>query len=228
MPTDPCKSVKDEVTRLQEELQAEKSNWQPHNTGGGGPRHPAAGMIRQLENEYRPRIQAKQREYEQCRFDNGGKPDLPVTLAASVRMTTTKSEAPGPYNKSITLGLTFLKFEHKTLSITSFPSISVTFDTGTPLGSNTTTITNSSVEPTSVNPANGRMTISLTLHFHQSLLDGQDSDVSIELSTENSGGSRINRSNRLVILAGTGTFEDGFLDGEDCTLVIRGTLSALP
>jgi len=179
-----------------------------------------------VENEYRPRIQAKQREYDQCRFDNGGLPDLLATLTGNARLTTTNSNAPGPYNRSTTIGLKFLKFEHKTVEVSSFPSISVTFNT--PAGSNTTTISLVSVGSTSVNPTNGRMTISLTLRFAQSLMDGQDSDLFIELSTENSGGSRINRSNRQVTLAGTGTFDGGFLNDSDCTLVISGTLSALP
>jgi hypothetical protein len=226
MATDPCQPIKDQLTRLQQEYQNAKSSYQPRNDESGDHRHPVIGGLRRVENEYRPRIQAKQREYDQCRIDHGGKPDQPATLTGSASMTTTNSNARGPFNRSITIGLKFLKFDHRTVGVSSFPSMSVTFNT--PAGSNTTTISLTSVGSTTVNPTNGRMTISLTLHFAQSLMNHQDSDLFIELSTENPAGSRINRSNRQVTLAGTGTFRDGFLDGSDCTLVISGTLSALP
>jgi hypothetical protein len=84
------------------------------------------------------------------------------------------------------------------------------------------------VRSTSVNPNTGEMSVTIQLSFVHSLQAAGNSDVTIQLSTDNTGGSRINRNNRQVTLAGTGTFDGGFLGGSTCTLVISGTLSALP
>jgi hypothetical protein len=72
------------------------------------------------------------------------------------------------------------------------------------------------------------MSINMTLHFKHSLPVAGDSDLPITVSTDNSGGSRVNAGTRHVTLAGTGTFVGGFLGGSTGTLIIDGSLSALP
>jgi len=228
--TDPCQSIKDQIASLRTEMQNEKDDYRER---GNVHHKPIAAKIRQIEREYQPRIAAKQREYDQCRLNHGGKPDQAVTYDSTATMTTSNTSVAGPFVRTLTLGLTFLKYDHTTLAVTNFPAIRVGPIT-TRLGVNTTRVTMTEVQATSVNPGNGTMSITLTLHFRNSLSGLGNSDLPITLSTENAGGSRINRNNRQVTLAGTGTFSGGFLGGNGvltpstCTLTISGTLSALP
>ena len=228
--TDPCQSIRDQISHLRTEMQNKKDDYRDR---GNRDHKPMAAKIRKVEREYQPRIAAKQREYDQCRLNHGGKPDQAVTFTGTATMTTTNTSAPGPFVRTVTLGLTFLKFDHTTLAITNFPAI-VVGPFSTSLGTNTTTVRFVNVQATIVNPNTGKMSITLLLHFTNSLPAAGASDLPITLSTENTGGSRINHNNRQVTLAGTGTFSGGFLGGSGilppstCSLAISGTLSALP
>ena len=141
-------------------------------------------------------------------------------------MTTNNANAPGPFVRPMTIGLKFLKYDHAKLEITNFPTITVGPFT-TPVGKNTTTVTLNSVQSTSVTPSSGKLSITMTLHFKQTLPD-PGSDLPITVSTDNSGGSRINAGTRQMKLTGQGTFSGGFLGGSTCSLAIDGTLSASP
>ena len=218
---DPCKSTMDEIKNLKAELRTKKSDFQEQG------RKPNAAQIRKLESEYRVLIAAKEREYDGCRLKNGGLPDQPATLDGTATMTTSNQNAAGPFVQNLQLALTFLKFDHTTLEVNNFPAITAG-PFNTPVGPNTTTVSLRQVQSTSVNPNTGEIRITLQLSFVHSLQAAGNSDLTIQLSTENTGGSRINRNNRRVTIAGTGTFEGGFLNGNTCTLVISGTLSALP
>ena len=73
----------------------------------------------------------------------------------------------------------------------------------------------------------GQVQITVKLHFHHSLALATDSDLTITLSTENAGGSRL-KSGGAITLVGTSKFDGGHLGGDTCKLVIKGTLSPLP
>jgi hypothetical protein len=224
--TDPCQSIADQITSLRNQERNAESDFQ----GGGGSRDtrkPVASDIAKVRREYQQQINAKEREYDQCRISHGGKPDESDTFTGTATMTTNNNNAPGPFVENVTIGLNFKKYDHTKLEITNFPAIT-TSAFHTPLGQNTTTVTLKSVQAASANPTTGQLSITMTLHFKQSIPAAGDSDLALTVSTDNAGGSRINQGTRHVKLAGTGTFSGGFLDGSKGTLVIDGTLSQLP
>jgi hypothetical protein len=162
---------------------------------------------------------------------HGGKLDESVTFTGTATMTTSNTNAPGPFVSAVTIGVKFLKYDHTKLEITNFPTITVgpfPIKIGQTTLTNTTTITLTNVQTATANPSTGKMSITMTLHFKHSLPAAGDSDLPITVSTDNSGGSRIGAGTRHVKLAGTGTFSGGFLGGSTGTLLIDGTLSALP
>jgi hypothetical protein len=224
--TDPCQSITDQIASLRTELQNKKDDFRDTD-GGRDSRKPLASKINQLERDYEQRIRAKQQEYDQCRLAHGGKLDQVTTFTGTATMTTTNHNAPGPFVQRVTIGMTFLKYDHTKVDLTSFPTITTAPFT-TPVGSNTTTVTLLSVQSTSVNPTTGKVSVTMTMHFRHSLAGAGDSDLPITISTENTGGSHINTGTRALTLAGTGTFLGGFLGGSNCTLTISGSLSALP
>lgn len=224
--TDPCQSIRDQINSLRTQQRNAESDFQD-DSGERGSRKPMASAINRVRREFQQRIDAKEREYDQCRLNHGGKPDEPVTFTGTATMTTTNQNAAGPFVLAVTIDIKFLKYDHKKLEITNFPSIA-TAPFSTPFGSNTTTITLLSVESATANPSTGKLTLAMTLHFKHSLQAAGGSDLPITVSTDNSGGSRINQGTRHVTLTGTGTFTGGFLGGSKGTLVIDGTLSDLP
>ena len=220
--TDPCQSILDQIATLRTQEQAEKDDYRR------GPRDkPLASKIAEIDRDYSQRIRAKQQEYDQCRVSHGGKLDETVNFTGPATMTTSNTNAPGPFVQNVTIGLKFLKYDHTKLEITNFPTITAG-PFATPVGQNTTTVTLASVQSNSVTPGNGKITITMTLHFTHSLTGAGASDLPITISTDNTGGSRVNTGTRHVTLAGTGTFVGGFLGNSTCTLIIDGTLSALP
>jgi hypothetical protein len=142
-------------------------------------------------------------------------------------MTTSNQNAQGPFTQNVTIRVKFLKYDHTGLEITNFPTITVGPFT-TPAGQNTTTVTQASVQSASAVPDTGKISINMTLHFRHSLPGAGDSDLPIIISTDNPGGSRVNQGTRHLKLVGTGTFREGFLGNSTCTLVIDGSLAALP
>lgn len=230
---DPCQSITDQIQALRTQEQNEENDFRDNGDNTGPSRKPIASKIRQVEQHYAPLIAAKRTAFDQCRFAHGGKPDEASTFTGMVTMTTNNivPQAKGPFNLSFTLGLTFLKFDHTSANISNFPTLTFgpfPVGTGTHPQTNTTTVTLQSADPAIVNPQTGMMRVSITLKFAESQPLGGVSTLPIILSTDASGGSRIDAATKHLTLAGSGTFKDGFFGGNTGTLVIDGTLSALP
>jgi hypothetical protein len=151
----------------------------------------------------------------------GGLSTLFAHFTGIATMTTSNSDAKGPFKEKVTASINFLKYDRKHVNIYLSTITVGPFDT--PAGSNTTTVTGEGSGV--VNLQTGAMTLTLGLHFHHSHKLAGDSDLTITLST--SSGSPLSAAG-VVTVNGSGTFKDGKLGDDTCTLTIKGTISPHP
>jgi hypothetical protein len=176
------------------------------------------------------KIAAKESEYKQCEQTHGGKADLSTRFNGRATMTTSNTNAPGPYHTDWLIGKrikgVFPHWCHNSLRIIYFPTI-VVGPYSTPVGDNTTTVTFVNESHSTVDPSTGKVELSVKLHFHHSLAVAADSDLAITISTDAPGGTR-RQSDGSITLVGDATFQGGYLGGDTCHLVIAGTLKPGP
>jgi len=210
-----------------EGLKIERSDLQAElKQGVGSQKQGKAGQIMNLLSQ----ITAKQKELTNCAKANGGKPDLNATLTGTATMTTNNPKVAGPFAVKVAIGVLYPRWLHDELLINIFPDIVFgPFDTHSPCGSVTETIGLEHPGVSSVDPKTGSITETVILRFKNDchLPGSGDSDLLITLSTENAGGSRLNSVGKIT-LVGDGTFKDGYLGGDSCHLLIKGTLLPLP
>jgi hypothetical protein len=211
---------------LQKELQglkAERSDLQAELPKAGSGKAAIASQIKKLI----PQIVAKEKELNKCAIAHGGKPDLAASFNGTATMTTNNPKVAGPFVQKVTINVVYLAWLHDQIRISNFPPISVG-PFSTPIGDNTTTVTLVGAGGGGMaNPTTGMIEVTLKLHFHHSLALAADSELVITLSTEAAGGSRLN-SKGAITLVGTSNFQGGYLGGDSCRLVIKGTLLPLP
>jgi hypothetical protein len=161
--------------------------------------------------------------YNECIRDHGGLPALDATFAGRATMFTSNENAPGPFTRSVNIGLHFVEWDHSDFTVTSFPPISVTYDTNSPAGTVTTTVTLSGPSSGEFNPITGMLSLSLRLFFHHSTDLAGDSTLDIALQS-----TLPLASNGKVTVEGSSPFQDGFLDEDLCWLTVEGTISPRP
>jgi hypothetical protein len=167
-------------------------------------------------------IEKAKQQLDQCVISKcGGLSNLFAHFNGIATMTTSNSDAKGPFKEKVAASITFLKYDRKHLNIYLDPITVGPFKV--PGGTNTTTVTGEGVGV--VNLQTGAMTVSLGLHFHQSNDFAGDSNLTITLST--SSGSPLN-ANGAVTVNGTATFKGGFLGDDTCTMTIQGIVSPRP
>jgi hypothetical protein len=227
-PKNPCLGIKKEVNDLEEQLsvkiQKELAPLQKqvqHATSGE-----KSALLHQIQvlrndltknSDLAKEAKAKEQEYEQCIVSHGGLLELKATFSGKATMHTSNSDAPGPYSMDDTIGLLFSEWNHANVTITSFPPLSATFDT--PLGTNTTTVTLIAGSGT-YNP-DGYLTMTLDLHFHHTLV----SDSRLHITLKN---VEPMDSTGKVSVMGSAPFQDGYLDGDECTLQVKGAVMPHP
>ena len=176
------------------------------------------------------KIATKTAEYKHCEQTHGGKPDLNTIFSGKATMTTSNSNASGPYHKDLknskSIKGVFPHWCHNSLRITFFPAL-VVGPYSTPVGDNTTTVTLVNELSSAVDPANGKVELRVKLHFHHSLAVAGDSNLEITVSTDGQGGTR-RQSDGSITLVGDATFQGGYLGGDTCHLIIKGTLQPGP
>lgn len=185
------------------------------------------GMLASQIKKLLPQIAAKQKELSTCNTAHG-KPDLPATFIGTATLTTSNPKVAGPFVQPVSMGITYQEWVRDEFTVGNFQPIVVgPFDT--PIGSNTTTVTlvNPGTCAGTDDPQTGKTTVSFKLHFHHSLALAKDSDLFITLSTEGPGGSRL-KPGGAITLVGDAAFQGGYLGGDNCHLVVKGTLLPLP
>jgi hypothetical protein len=147
---------------------------------------------------------------------------LASTFTGTATMTTTNTNARGPFTSDVRLSLSFEDCR-ATLRITEFTPISVTF--GTPLGDNTTTVTMPS-GGSGVFASGGRVDIPVSLRFGNTIGAAGTSFADMTLTTGSGGGSALRDG--AITLVGSGRFRGGFLNGSTCNLTVTGTIAPAP
>ncbi len=167
-------------------------------------------------------IEKAKQQLDHCVISKcGGLSTLFANFTGKATMTTSNSNAKGPFKENVTASITFLKYDRKHLNIYLSTITVGPFDV--PGGTNTTTVKGEGSGE--VNLKTGAMTVTLGLHFHQSSDFAGDSDLTITLST--SSGSPLSATG-VVTVNGSGKFKDGYLGDDTCTLTIKGTISPHP
>lgn len=167
------------------------------------------------------KIAAQKKAYNDCLTANGGKLELQATFKGQATLTTSNSDAPGPFKQGVNIGLRFSAWDHRQVSITSFPPITVgPYDT--PVGDVKTTVSFIGGGGT-FSPETNSITLTLSLFFHHSTDFAGDSRLDITLNTT----SAITASGKIKV-QGASEFKDGFLDGDTCWLTVDGTVSPRP
>jgi hypothetical protein len=217
-----CQAIQDNIEGLEQERRSEQEELQQ---AAPGQKPSIIQRIRAINRQ----IVALEDQLAQCIATTPPPPPPPPPLSATftgtASITTTFSQAPGPFTQSVQFGLFFDGFR-TFISITGFPAIT-TAPFSTPFGSNTTTVTK--IGGGSGSYASGNIVMPITLRFDQSLdlpFFEEDSTLGLVLTT-NSPGSPVNAGGN-VSLVGSGTFQDGVLGGSTGNLTIAGTISPVP
>lgn len=157
-----------------------------------------------------------------------------ATLSGTVTMQTSHPDAQGPFTQPIQAGLQF-DSDCNTVSVTSFPPISLSFPT--PLGTNTSTFTmqGGGVGTMPRNVPTRNITLPLLIGLDNSLEGGNpDSLLSVTLTSSaiqtfrgQLTGTPLQLDGRIVLVA-SGRFSGGYLRGADATLVLEGRITPVP
>jgi hypothetical protein len=219
-PEAPCREIAEEIALLV----SDKSDYQEDlKEAAPGMKSWLVRQIKKINTE----IAKKQKEFDRCMIAHGGLPDLAATFTGRATLTTTNSNAPGPFQQSVVIGLLFQKWDHTKFLITNFPPITVgPFDT--PAGDNTTTVSLVGAAGGTYDPVSDNMAATVNLHFHHSLALAGDSDITINLATWGGAGTSPLDAGGNVALSGFGTFVDGFLGSDQATLTLTGLISPHP
>lgn len=160
-----------------------------------------------------------------CILKNGGKARLDSMFEGKVTVTTSDSRAPGPYTIPLKFGLRFSQGCHDEVEVTNFPPMV--------LGNGDAMVTMIGGGTGAYDPSTGAMWIYVVLDVNPSNAFAARSHLSMEFSTENLGGSRLQmvmlgNNKGQITLTATGTFEDGFFGGTVSTMWASGTISPQP
>jgi hypothetical protein len=149
---------------------------------------------------------------------------LNATLTGTATLTIDNPNTRTPFFERLNMVPIVFSQDRCSVSLVNFPPIVRTFPV--PGGSNTATLTILSGGAGSFNPMTGRMDVPLTLRITNSHPFGGTSDLSLTLSTAAPGGRALVGGG--LALAGSGRFTGGFLNGNNATLVVAGTISPTP
>jgi hypothetical protein len=120
-------------------------------------------------------------------------------------------------------GLRFSEYDRKDVTITSFPNLSFTYDTGiSGVGAVTTTITLHAPCSGTYNPQTRVISLELNLHVAHSTSLAGPSDIELTLT------GTIPPNPDQVSLDGGGVFRGGTLNDESCSTNVTGAMVPVP
>lgn len=232
-PKNPCLSINHDLKQLQEQLeqviQKALAPLQAELQKTAGPAK--TGILQQIKDERAhimatnplvKEIAAKQKEYNDCLLKHGGKLAIDADFKGKATMRTNNDNAKGPFTQNITIGLTFSAWNNAHISITDFPGVSVTYDTHSPAGTVTTTVSMTSGSGT-FDEKTRFVTFQLELYFEHSTSLAGPSSLNITLT-----GSKPMTSDGGIDLSGDSTFKGGYLGGNTCSIEVSGKISPHP
>jgi hypothetical protein len=232
-PKNPCLSIVHEANQLQKQLddviQKALAPLQAQLQQTAGPAK--EGILQQIKdtrahimatNPLVKQIAAKQKDYDDCLTKHGGLLPMNATFKGKATMRTNNSNAPGPFKQDVTIGLRFGAWDHSHITITDFPSISVTYDTHSIVGTVTTTVSMTSGSGT-YDPQTHTISVHLDLYFEHSTSLAGPSSLNITLSNNDPL-----KSDGSIDVFGGALFKDGYLGGNECSLDVSGKVSPHP
>jgi hypothetical protein len=170
-------------------------------------------------------LAAKRKEYIQCLIDNDGFPAaLDAIFKGKATMDTMSESRTLHFKKNVAIGLTFSDWDRLDIRITSFPDIPETFDTHSPVGEVTTTV--SGVGTGKFDRFSNTITFDLHLFFHHATDFASDDNLDITLETT----SPLTPAGKITVKGSSNFKKGGFLGDEDtfASLTVIGTISPHP
>lgn len=232
-PKNPCLGIKKQENDLQNQLELEidKAIAPLQKELQNAPAPAKAGILHQIET-LRAQIKAtsplskqiaiKEKEYDDCLISHGGLLPMNAKFKGKATMRTDNSHAKGPFKQDITIGLRFGAWDHSYIEITDFPSISVTYDTHSVVGTVTTTVSLTSGSGR-YDPKTHSVSINLDLYFEHSTSLAGPSSLKIELT-----GNKPLASDGSIDVFGGAKFQGGYLGGNEASIDVSGKISPHP
>ncbi len=232
-PPNPCRGKLKPLNKLKEELAVEIQKalaplQKELQTAAPGEK---AALIRQIQtlrdnlmtsSPLAKQIAVEQKAYNTCLTSHGGKLAMDAKFKGTATMSTDNAHAKGLFKQDVTIGLRFGDWDHSTIEITEFPTISVTYDTHSPVGTVTTTVTMTSGSGT-YDPQSHNIAVDLELFFHHSTSLAGDSSLHIQLGSQ----APLSASGAIDLFGGA-PFHGGYLGGNECSLEVKGKISPQP
>ncbi len=232
-PKNPCLSIYHDLQQLQVQLeQVIQKALAPIQAelqkAAGGEK---AGILQQIKetranimatNPLVKEIAAKQKDYNDCLLKHGGKLAIDANFKGKATMRTNNEHAKGPFTQNVTIGLRFSAWNNAHIAVTDFPGVSVTYDTHSPVGEVTTTVSMTTGSGT-FDEKTRFVTFQLELYFEHSTSLAGPSSLNITLT-----GSKPMTSDGGIDVSGDSTFKGGYLGGNTCSIEVSGTISPHP
>lgn len=227
-----CQALSDEI----EALRQERADLQTELRSAATPMKSV--LARQIKH-LTFLINARTPALDSCIVQFGGPPSaqpLATSFAGMVALTTDRGFPGEPFTAGVNWAL-LLDAARTHVFITAFaPWVIDTTSAAPPqfgflFGPNITTVTQQGPAGSGgYAKANGHLGLNLTLHFNHSRdipFFDEDSDLSMSLTTASPPGSPVTAAGS-VVLAGSGAFSGGWLNGVICAMTVTGTLTPIP
>ncbi len=233
-PADPCTSLEDQLSTLQAELSDQIQNavaalqQELQSSAGVGKKQAIVAGIKatiakiMATSPLVKQIADTQQKLNHCITSHHGVLELFAIFSGTATMGTSNDNAPGPFVQMVTIGLDFSIWDHSKVQVVSFPPISVTYDTHSPAGMVTTTVSLVSGWG-NYDRQSGSLAMNLSLYFHHSYQLAGDSTLTIQLRTTSLLDAKGN-----ITVEGTGVFQGGYLDQDTCYISVAGNISPRP
>ena len=232
-PKNPCLSIEKEEEQLQAQLEQviSKALAPLQKELQTAPSGAKAGILKQIDDERKrimatnplvPEIAAKKKEYDDCLTKHGGKLAIAATFKGTATMRTDNSHAKGPFKQSVTMDIEFSAWDNAHITVIDFPGVSVTYDTHSPVGTVTTTVSLTTGSG-SYDSKSRKLSITLILYFEHSTSLAGPSSLKIELDGQKPLGK-----DGSIEVSGEAKFKGGYLDGNECSLDVSGKISPHP
>jgi hypothetical protein len=158
------------------------------------------------------------------RVERAGAP-LPSSFNGTATLRLNHPNTPNAFNRPVPMSVEFSR-DRCNLRIVRFPPIVQTFDTGTVLGTNTTTITMIRGGTGSFNQTTGHIDLPVTLLFSHSIGAAGPSTCDLRLRTDVSGGQPLSMGRARLV--GSCRCAGGFLNNTNGDFTVEGSFSPSP
>ena len=229
-----CQSITDSIR----DLQSLVARLQVRLREASNPNLKAA-LLRTL-TRYNEQLDDLRADFRRCMDEHGATPRelapeaLTSRLTGTATLRTTDSEARGPFDVDLDIDLRFSRNRCEVM-VTRFPSLKLKTSNIPGLGRVAVTVSKTGGGWGTYHPVSGTLNIQITLHFHYDTIYVGDDDATFNLTTGSvplgdgdlATGSPLNADNR-IILVGTATFHNGYLNRKRGGLLVRATISPRP